>query len=243
MKTILCKDYDEMSREAAKLVAAQIKAKPNSVLGFATGSSPVGLYRELVRMNQAGEIDFSEITTFNLDEYYPIQRSNDQSYYYFMFKNLFNDVNIKKENVNVPNGEVADPDAECAAYDKKIEAYGGIDLQVLGIGRNGHIGFNEPDDKLYAATHVTGLTQSTFEANSGYFENPNDMPMKALTMGLGAIMKAKKIVMVINGKTKAEAVRRLYDGMVGTDCPATFVQLHPDATVLLDQEAAEYLNK
>ena len=166
MKTIICKDYDEMSREAAKIVAEQIKSKPNSVLGFATGSSPVGLYRELVRMNQAGEIDFSEITTFNLDEYYPIKRSNDQSYYYFMFKNLFNDVNIKKENVNVPNGEVSDPDAECAAYDKKIESFGGIDLQVLGIGRNGHIGFNEPDDKLYAATHVTGLTQSTYEANS-----------------------------------------------------------------------------
>ncbi len=243
MKTIICKDYDEMSREAAKIVAEQMKAKPESVLGFATGSSPVGLYKELARLNAAGEIDFSKVTTFNLDEYYPIKRDNDQSYYYFMWKNLFDHVNVRKEAVHVPNGEVADPEAECAAYDAAIEAAGGIDLQILGIGRNGHIGFNEPDETLYAATHVTGLTQSTWEANSGYFEDPKDMPMKALTMGLSAIMKAKKIVMVINGAAKAEAVKRMYNGMVGCDNPGSFMLIHPDVTVLMDQEAAALLNK
>jgi len=241
MKTIICNSYEEMSAEAAKLVAEQLKQKPESVLGFATGSSPVGLYKELARLNQAGEIDFSKATTFNLDEYYPIKRDNDQSYWYFMWDNLFSHVNVRKEAVHVPNGEVSDPEAECAAYDAAIEAAGGIDLQILGIGRNGHIGFNEPDETLPAATHVTGLTQSTWEANSGYFENPNDMPMKALTMGLGAIMKAKKIVMVINGAAKAEAVKRMFNGMVGCDCPGSFMQIHPDATILMDKEAAALL--
>lgn len=241
MKTIICKDYDEMSAQAAQLVAAQIKAKPDSVLGFATGNSPVGMYQNLAKLNQAGEIDFSKITTFNLDEYYPIKRDNDQSYWYFMWKNLFDHVNIKKENVNVPNGEAADPDVECAAYDAKIERCGGIDLQVLGIGRNGHIGFNEPEEKLYVSTHVTGLTQSTIDANSIYFEDVADMPRQALTMGLGVIMKAKKIVMVINGKNKAEAVRAMYSGRVGTDCPACVCQLHPDVTVIMDQDAASLL--
>ena len=243
MKTIICKDYDEMSEQAAKLVAQQIKDKPDSVLGFATGNSPVGMYQRLAKRNQDGEIDFSKIVTYNLDEYYPIKRDNDQSYWYFMWKNLFDHVNIKKENVHVPNGEVDDPDAECAAYDAAIDAAGGIDLQVLGIGRNGHIGFNEPDEKLYAATHVTGLTQSTIDANSIYFDDIKDMPRKALTMGLRVIMQAKKIVMVINGKNKAEAVKRMYDGMVGADCPASFVQLHPDATVIMDEEAASLLAK
>ena len=241
MKTIICKDYDEMSAQATQLVAAQIKAKPDSVLGFATGNSPVGMYQNLAKLNQAGEIDFSKITTFNLDEYYPIKRDNDQSYWYFMWKNLFDHVNIKKENVNVPNGEAADPDAECAAYDAKIERCGGIDLQVLGIGRNGHIGFNEPEEKLYVPTHVTGLTQSTIDANSVYFDDVADMPRQALTMGLGVIMKAKKIVMVINGKNKAEAVRAMYSGRVGTDCPGCMCQLHPDVTIIMDQDAASLL--
>lgn len=243
MRTILCKDYDQMSEEAAKIVAAQIKTKPDSILGFATGSSPVGLYQKLVERNKAGEIDFSKITTFNLDEYYPIKRDNDQSYYYFMFKNLFSHVNIPKESVHVPNGEVTDPAAECAAYDAAIQAAGGIDLQILGIGRNGHIGFNEPDETLFAATHVTGLTQSTIDANCVYFDDVKDMPRQALTMGLSAIMKAKKIVMVINGENKAEAVRRMYNGMVGCDCPGSFMQIHPDATIILDQAAASLLDK
>ena len=241
MKTIICKDYDEMSRVAAKIVAEQLKAKPESVLGFATCSSPVGLYKQLIEKNKAGEIDFSKATTFNLDEYYPIKRDNDQSYWYFMWDNLFSHVNVRKEAVHVPNGEVEDAAAECAAYDAAIEAAGGIDLQILGIGRNGHIGFNEPDETLYAATHVTGLTQSTIDANCIYFEDVADMPKQALTMGLSAIMKAKKIVMVINGAAKAEAVKRMYNGMVGCDNPGTFMQIHPDATIIMDQEAAALL--
>ncbi len=241
MKVVVCKTYDDVSREAAKIVAEQINNKPDTVLGLATGSSPVGMYKELARLNKEGKLDFSKVTTFNLDEYFPIKRSNDQSYYYFMFTNLFNHVNIDKENVNVPNGEVSDPDAECRAYDEKIENYGGIDLQVLGIGHNGHIGFNEPDEKLIAATHVTSLTESTFNANSGYFENPKDMPMKALTMGLAPIMKAKKIVMVISGKSKAPIVKRMLDGTIGTDCPASVLSMHNDVTVFLDEDAASLL--
>lgn len=241
MKVVICKTYDDVSRESARLVAEQINNKPDTVLGLATGSSPVGMYKELARLNKEGKLDFSKVTSFNLDEYFPIKRSNDQSYYYFMFTNLFNHVNIDKANVNVPNGEVSDPDAECRAYDEKIERFGGIDLQVLGIGHNGHIGFNEPDDKLIAATHVTSLTESTFKANSGYFENPSDMPMKALTMGLAPIMKAKKIVMVISGKSKAPIVKRMLDGTIGTDCPASVLHMHRDVTVFLDEDAASLL--
>lgn len=243
MRVIVCDNYEEMSSKAADIFAAKMVLNPECVLGLATGSTPIGMYNKLAEMNKAGKIDFSKVKTFNLDEYYPIKRDNDQSYYYFMWKNLFSHVNVRKEAVHVPNGEVADPEAECAAYDAAIEAAGGIDLQILGIGRNGHIGFNEPDETLYAATHVTGLTQSTWEANSGYFEDPKDMPMKALTMGLSAIMKAKKIVMVINGAAKAEAVKRMYNGMVGCDNPGSFMLIHPDVTVLMDQEAAALLNK
>ncbi len=241
MKKTICKNYEKMSEVAADLIVRQVNLKPNSILGFATGSTPVGTYKLLEEYNKAGKIDFSEITTFNLDEYYPIFRSNDQSYYYFMQKNLFSNVNIKPENINIPNGEASDPDAECVAYDEKIKALGGIDLQVLGIGRNGHIGFNEPGDELIAQTHVTGLTQSTIDANSVFFPNVDSMPKRALTMGLYSILNAKKIVILINGANKAQAAKRMLCGGIGTDSPASFLQLHSDVTVILDEEAASLI--
>jgi glucosamine-6-phosphate deaminase len=241
MKRIICKDYAEMSETAAKLVAGQIKAKPSTILGLATGSTPVGMYKRLIEYNKSGELDFSHVTTFNLDEYYPISRENDQSYYYFMMQNLFSHINIKPGNINIPNGETAVPEAECAAYDEKICAMGGIDLQILGIGQNGHIGFNEPDDTLCAETHVTSLTQSTIQANSIYFPNVDSMPKKALTMGLFAILNAKKVIILINGIKKAEATKRMLTGKIGTDCPASFLQLHDDVTVIMDKEAASLI--
>ena len=179
MRVIVCDNYDEISEKAAKLVASQVILKPDCVLGLATGSTPIGLYNKLIELNKNGEIDFSEVTTFNLDEYYPIKKSNSQSYDYFMKEHLFSKVNIKPENTFIPNGETTDPEAECENYENLIEEKGGIDLQILGIGKNGHIGFNEPDEFLNSKTHVTKLTESTIEANSVFFGKAEDMPREA----------------------------------------------------------------
>jgi len=241
MKKIICNNREEIGKAAAEIVLAQMKRKPDSILGFATGSSPIPLYNSLIELCKKSELDFSRVTSFNLDEYYPIKRENDQSYYYFMWDNLFSHVNIKRENVNILNGEAADPAGECRAYDEKIEKMGGIDLQILGIGHNGHIGFNEPAEFLSADTHMVTLTESTIKANSIYFKTEDEMPKSALTLGLGGIMKAKKIIVVINGSSKAQAVRRLFDRRVGTDCPGSILNLHNDVTVILDNEAAELI--
>ncbi len=239
MRVIVCDTYEEMSKEAAKIMAAQVHMKPNCVLGLATGSTPVGAYNELVAMYKNGEIDFNDVTTFNLDEYYPIKRDNDQSYYYFMHDNLFNHINISEERIHVLNGEVADPEKECADYDKHIEEHGGIDLQLLGIGRNGHIAFNEPDENLVAATHVTGLTEDTIDANARFFANIKDVPTKSLTMGMAPIMKARKILILINGKGKHAALAKLLSGEISTSCPATMLNMHNDVVVICDKEAYE----
>ena len=206
MRIIKVKNYEEMSLVAARIMAAQVLLKPDCVLGLATGSSPVGLYTKLAEKNQAGEIDFSKVRTFNLDEYYPIKKSDDQSYDYFMRKHLFSHVNMKEENIHLPNGEAADANVEAAEYEKLIDAIGGADIQVLGIGRNGHIGFNEPDSFLVPDTHLTDLTASTIEANSRFFASEDDVPKQALSMGIGSIFKSKKIVIMASGKEKAEAV-------------------------------------
>lgn len=237
MKLIISKTYDEMSEKAARIVAAAVTLKPDCVLGLATGSTPVGMYTKLAEKNKAGKVDFSAVRTYNLDEYYPIDASNDQSYRYFMDKNLFDNINIDKKNTHVLCGKASDPAAECAAYDAEIEAVGGIDLQVLGIGRNGHIGFNEPGEKLIAATHLTGLTESTIDANARFFEDRNDVPRHALTMGMKPILSAKKIIILINGKNKHEALMGLLSGEITTSNPATLLNLHPDVTVLCDEEA------
>ncbi len=237
MKLILCKTYEEISSAAADEIAELMQLNNHCTLGLATGSTPVGMYKQLVRRYKRGELDFSRVTTFNLDEYYPISQSNEQSYYHFMHENLFNHVNINPENINIPNGSAPDAKEECRAYEDKLTANGLIDLQVLGIGQNGHIGFNEPDGCLYASTHITELTESTIAANSRFFENEEDVPKRALTMGIGTILKSKKILLLANGKNKHEAIAALLDDKITTAIPATILKTHPNVILICDEEA------
>ena len=237
MRVIICENYEEMSKEAAKIMASQVHLKPNCVLGLATGSTPVGAYKELIKMYKDNEIDFKDVTTFNLDEYYPITRDNDQSYYYFMHENLFNSINIPEEKIHVLNGEAKDAEKECIDYDKHIEEHGGIDLQLLGIGRNGHIAFNEPDENLVSNTHITALTEDTIDANARFFNDIKDVPTKSLTMGMASIMKAKKILILINGAGKHNALKKMLSGEISTACPATMLNMHSDVVVICDKEA------
>ena len=239
MNIIVCKDYAEMSHHAAQMVAELMKAKPDCVLGLATGSTPEGLYANLTKMCKAGEISFESVCTVNLDEYYPIAPTNDQSYRYFMNHQLFDHVNIDKANTNVPDGTAKDPVAECKRYEQLVSNLGGIDLQILGIGRNGHIGFNEPDSKLMLDTHVTGLTEDTIEANSRFFASANDVPRQALTMGIGTIFKARKIVVLASGASKKDAVSAMLERTVDTSFPATMLNLHPDVTLICTKDVLE----
>lgn len=237
MKIIVCENYSEMSKKGAEIMAEVISSKPNGILGLATGSTPVGMYKELIEMNKKGEISFKDITTFNLDEYYPISPDNDQSYRYFMNDNLFNHIDIDKNNTYVLNGLAENPEKECADYDKMIEEKGAVNIQVLGIGRNGHIAFNEPGEKLYANTHVTGLTQSTIEANARFFNSIDEVPTKALTMGIGSILKAEKIIILAGGKDKHDAVKQLANEFIDPLCPATMLKAHRDVTLICDKDA------
>ncbi|MBQ7935618.1 MAG: glucosamine-6-phosphate deaminase [Clostridia bacterium] len=232
MKIIKTNSYLETSLCAAEILAEQIRNKPDSVLGLATGSSPIGMYNELIKMHKEGTLDFSKITSVNLDEYYGLSLENDQSYRYFMNTNLFDHVNIRKEFTYVPDGLTKDPIAECAAYDQRIEELGGIDLQVLGMGLNGHVGFNEPDDHFPVGTHLVTLEDSTIEANSRFFASKEDVPTQALSMGLKGIMTAKKIVMIVHGKAKEETLEKALHGPVTPQVPASILQLHPDVTVV-----------
>lgn len=232
MRVIKVGGYDQMSRTAANIIAAQIIMKPDSVLGLATGSSPIGTYKRLIEMNKSGDLDFSGITTVNLDEYCGLSVSHDQSYRYFMNTNLFDHINIKKENTHVPDGVAADYDEECRRYDKLIEELGGIDLQLLGIGHNGHIGFNEPDEVFEKYTHVMDLKQSTIDANSRFFAKKEDVPMQAITMGIKTIMSAKKILLIASGADKKEILERALYGPITPNVPASVLQLHPDLTVV-----------
>ena len=237
MKVLVFDNYNEMSVAAANIIADVVRAKPDGVLGLATGSTPVGMYNCLADMCKNGELDFSDIKSVNLDEYYPISPDNRQSYRYFMNHNLFYHININLENTNVPAGDAADADAECERYEKLIDSLGGIDVQVLGIGQNGHIGFNEPEEKLYSDTHVTALTESTMQANARFFSEDEIMPDKALTMGMGSIFKADKILVLANGKSKRDAVKQLVSGRITTSCPVTLLNLHKDVTLICDKEA------
>lgn len=237
MRLIICENYQAMSKKAAELVAAQILLKPACTLGLATGSSPVGMYACLCEM----DLDFSQVTTFNLDEYYPIRPDNEQSYYYFMNQHLYSKVNLKPENIHIPNGAAPDPEKECAAYDAAIRHSDGIDLQVLGIGQNGHIGFNEPGVTLFARTHITDLSQNTIEANSRFFSRIEDVPRQALTMGMAPILKARTILLIANGKAKAATIKALMSGKIDTQIPATLLNCHPNVTVVVDKEAASQL--
>jgi len=240
VKLIIARDYEEMSKKAAQIIAEEIKKKPNLVLGLATGGTPVGTYRELVKMYKNGEVDFSRVITFNLDEYLGLSPDDERSYHYYMYSNFFNHVNVKPENIHIPNGVAEDIDEECRRYDEAIEKAGGIDLQLLGIGVNGHIGFNEPGDELLTATHVTNLAPDTIKANARFFESIDEVPKKAITVGLGTIMKAKKIILLASGREKAKIMAELLDeDAVSTKVPASFLLLHRDVTIIMDEEAAE----
>lgn len=231
------KDYNAMSRRAAAVIAAQIVSKPDCVLGLATGSTPVGAYKQLIEWNKQGDLSFAEIRSVNLDEYYGLAPEHDQSYRYFMNTNLFDHVDIHKENTNVPSGLAADPAAECARYEQVVAGLGYADLQLLGLGRNGHIGFNEPCGDFPAATHLVDLTQSTIEANARFFASADDVPKQALTMGVGTIMKARKILVVASGADKADAVWKAFRGPITPEVPASILQLHPDVTLVGDESA------
>jgi glucosamine-6-phosphate deaminase len=235
MKKIICDNYKSACILAADIFAMQLKNKPDSVFGLATGGTPLGMYEEIIDRVNNGEMDFSKASAFNLDEYYPIEENHPQSYKTYMQNNLFN--KVKFANTYIPNGEAENPHTECAAYDATIESAGGIDLQLLGIGVNGHIGFNEPSTSYYIGSHVTTLTESTLEANSRYFSENETQPTTALTMGLGSIFKAKHIVLLVTGESKREIAKKLFDGKLHTNIPACFLLLHPNVTVILDEAA------
>ncbi len=241
IRIIRTETYEEMSRRAAGFIAAQIMLKPDSVLGLATGTTPIGTYQELIRKNQEGELDFSGVRTVNLDEYQGLAPDHPQSYRRFMDENLFRQVNIVPENTHVPDGAASDLHAACCAYDELIRSLGGIDLQLLGIGRNGHIGFNEPSDAFEVGTNVVDLTQSTINANARLFDSPDDVPRRAVTMGTAPIMGARRILLIANGENKAPALRDALTGPVSPRMPASVIQLHPDVTVIADRAALSLL--
>ena len=241
MKIIIAENYERMGSRAADVMGAQIIMKPNCVLGFATGSTPLSLYKELIKRNKEGILDFSKVKTVNLDEYVGLGIESDQSYVYFMRKNLFEHINIDMKNTNLPNGLNANVNEECARYEAVIESLGGIDMQLLGIGHNGHIAFNEPADSFAVNTNCVDLHKSTIEANSRFFAKADDVPKKAYTMGIGTILKAKRILVIASGEGKADIVRKMIKGSVTPGVPASALQLHPDVTVILDKAAASKL--
>ena len=236
MKITVTKNHEEMSAEAAKIIAEVIKAKPDCTLGLATGGTPVRTYEILADMVSKGRLSFSRVSSVNLDEYYPISPENPQSYRYFMNENLFDRVDIDKSRTFVPDGNAEDVEAACAAHERKIDELG-IDIQILGIGRNGHIGFNEPDGELVRYTHLTALTEDTINANARFFRSEAEVPRHAVTMGIASVFKAKKILLLASGKNKAEAIRTVVSGGITTDCPASLLCLHPDVTVICDEDA------
>lgn len=237
MRLIICKNYDEVSEKAAEFVRSQVMLKANSVLGLATGSTPLGMYERLCLMKEAGEVDFSGVTTFNLDEYYPIAPDNEQSYHYYMKKNFFDRAGVPEENIHIPSGSTPDAEDECRRYDEAIKKAGGIDLQILGIGRNGHIGFNEPNENLDSRTHVVTLTENTITANARFFEREEDVPRRAITMGMGSIMKSKMILLLVSGKEKHNALSGLLTEKINTENPSTVLNMHENAVIICDEEA------
>lgn len=237
IRIVRARDYEDMSRKAANIISSQITLKPNCVLGLATGSTPVGAYQQLVEWYKAGDLDFSQVSTYNLDEYRGLTHDDPQSYHYFMNDNLFNHVNIDIESTHVPDGSNPDADAACAEYDAMVAAAGYPDLQLLGIGNNGHIGFNEPDDHFSYGTHCVDLTESTIEANSRLFEKIEDVPRQAYTMGIHTIMSARSILVVANGEKKAQAVHDMCFGPITPSCPASILQLHSNVILVADEPA------
>lgn len=235
MRFIKTDNYETLSRLSANIIAAQVVSKPNCVLGLATGSSPLGTYKNLAEYCKNGDVDFTEVTSVNLDEYAGLSGDNDQSYRYFMNTNLFSHINIDLDKTFVPSGIAGDLVEEGKKYDELIESLGGIDLQLLGIGLDGHIGFNEPDSCFTKETHPVKLDESTIEANARFFESEADVPREAITMGMGAIMNAKKVLLIANGKNKKEIVEKAFYGPITPEVPASILQLHPDVTVIYSE--------
>ena len=243
MRIYECADYSAMSRQAANIISAQVILEPQCVLGLATGSTPIGAYEQLVEWYKKGDLSFAGVRSVNLDEYRGLSAEHDQSYRYFMQTHLFDHVDIRRENTNVPNGMAEDPAAECARYDQIIRDLGGIDLQLLGMGHNGHIGFNEPTDYFPLGTHLVDLTQSTIEANKRFFVSEADVPRQALTMGVGSIMSAKSVLVVVSGADKAAIVRSAFCGPITPQVPASILQLHPHVTLVGDRAALTEIRK
>ena len=241
MKIYSAQDYQSMSRKAANILSAHVILKPDSVLGLATGSTPIGMYKQLIDWYNKGDIDFSQVHTVNLDEYLGLAPTHDQSYRYFMQANLFDHVNVPPENTNVPNGLAPDPEAECARYNQVIAGLGGIDIQVLGIGHNGHIGFNEPEEAFELETHVVDLTDNTIDANARFFASRDEVPRQAITMGIKSIMQARHILVVVSGTDKAEIVKKAFFGPVTPKVPASILQMHPHVSLVADEAALSLL--
>lgn len=237
MKIYVSDDYKGMSRKAANIVSAQVILNPSCVLGLATGSTPIGMYKQLIDWYNKGDLDFSQVKSVNLDEYVGLAPTHDQSYRYFMQHNLFDHVNIDPANTNVPNGLAADPEAECERYNEVIRSMGGIDVQVLGMGHNGHIGFNEPGQAFELETHVVDLTERTIEANARFFASKDEVPKRAITMGIKSIMQARQILVVVSGEDKAEIVKKAFFGPVVPQVPASILQMHPNVVLCGDKAA------
>jgi len=238
VEVIIQRDYQQMSKVAAQLVVDVLNTKPNAVLGMATGSTPLGLYQELVRLHQAGQVDFSRVTTFNLDEYVGLPANHPQSYHYFMDEHFFRQVNIPRQNINIPSGTTSNYPAFCKWYEERIAECGGIDLQILGIGSDGHIAFNEPTSSLSSRTRLKTLSKQTIDDNARFFERREDVPVYAITMGVGTILDARKLVLVASGKSKAKAIAQAVEGPVTSMVTASALQLHRDSIVIVDEEAA-----
>lgn len=241
MNLIRANSYDDMSLKAANLILAQVTMKPDSVLGLATGSTPIGTYQQLIERFRAGDVDFSRVRTVNLDEYRGLTREDPQSYYYFMQEHLFSHINIAPDASFIPDGMNDDVQAVCDAYEETIRGLGGVDLQLLGLGNNGHIGFNEPGEVFEKETHCVDLARSTIEANARFFASVDDVPTQAYTMGIQTIMNAKKILVIVNGAGKAEILKKAFYGPVTPEVPASILQMHPDVTVIADETACAQL--
>lgn len=244
MLVVLTKDYEAVSREAARIVAGAVRSKPDLVLGLATGSTPLGLYKELISLYGSGTLDFSRTTSFNLDEYLGLAPSHPQSFHHFMEANFFSQVDVPRERIHIPDGTIpGDYDEYCAGYERAIKTAGGIDLQILGIGRNGHIGFNEPTSSLASRTRLKALSRETIEDNRHFFPNQEEMPKCAITMGIGTILDSRRVLLLASGRSKAAAVAKAIEGPISSSVSASALQLHPDVTFILDEEAAYSLTQ
>jgi glucosamine-6-phosphate deaminase len=237
MKVVAVKNFDEMSQYAAAIISHQVKEKPNSVLGLATGGTVVGTYKELIKDHEQNKTSYENIHTVNLDEYLGIEKNHPNSYHHFMMENLFSQININQDNIHIPNGLAKDYEQESKAYEKVISDLGGVDLQLLGIGVNGHIGFNEPGTPFNSETHVVELEESTRQANLRFFNSIDEVPTHAITMGISTIMKSKKVLLLVSGKTKAEILEKVINEEINETIPATVLKNHPDVTIIADEEA------